>query len=188
MITTKKAKLVYREAGVPDLVGRVEHHGNVKGSNKLKHSRLLAVIGSRHFGDEFVMKWGAYAGKAIESPDRSHPENQGVGLSYGPFGDKILQHMREHETLQAALRAGRDGNGATVYVHTNTLPEWVPRERVGGVITTKGDGEPQVVEAAVDLCEFTTADIVDHPAVDLTRQRIGQLLGRLEKDGCVEKR
>lgn len=49
----------------------------------------------------------------------------GSALSHTSVGDEFLTQMREHETLQAAMRFGRDGNGAVVCVHTDTLPEWV---------------------------------------------------------------
>ena len=78
-------------------------------------------MGSTHFGDDYIQKWAALAGKAVESNDR-----HGIARRYGTFGDKILQHMREHQVLQALFRFARQGNGATVYVDTVALPEWVP--------------------------------------------------------------
>jgi hypothetical protein len=125
LLTTQTAEDVYREAGVLDDVRDVDHYGNLKGSNKYASERLGAVIGSRHFGDGFVQKWGAFAGEAIGDPDRSDAETRGRGLSYGGLGDDVLRHVREHETLQAVMRFGRDGRGATVYVHTNALPAWI---------------------------------------------------------------
>ena len=132
------------------------YHGNLKGSNRLKHSRVGIVEGSTHYGDEFVQKWAAFAGENAE-----RGEGKGLDLSYsegGEIGDDVLRHMREHQTLQGALRFGRDGNGATVYVNTNTLPEWVPTKRVGGVLTTKGRGERQAVAAMTDLGGTATGE------------------------------
>ena len=126
LLTTQTAEDVYGREGVLEDVADVDHYGNLKGSNERAVTRLGAVIGSRNFGDHFVEKWGALAGEAVAEPDRSSAETRGVNLSYGEgIGDDVLRHIREHETLQALMRFGRDGRRATVYVHTNTLPEWV---------------------------------------------------------------
>lgn len=91
-------------------------------------------------------------------------------------------------TLQGALRFGRDGNGATVYVNTNTLPEWVPSRRVGGVLTTKGNGERQVVAALTDLGgTATTGDVADHDAVTVSKKTVRRVLAGLADDGRGEK-
>jgi len=119
------------------LADRVKWYGNVLGSNEFDETRVGAVIGSNHYGDGFIKKWGAYAGRAVEretwgavaddpdtdlsreeldESDRDPTEPaKGAHTSYGAFGNDVLQHMREHDTLQAAMRFGRDGNGAVVY-------------------------------------------------------------------------
>ena len=168
-----------------ELYGDGLYYGNLKGSNRLKHSRVGVVEGSTHYGDEYIQKWGAFAGENVE-----RGEGKGLDLSYGGgIGDDVLRHMREHQTLQGALRFGRDGNGATVYVNTNTLPEWVPAKRVGGVLTTKGHGERQAVAAMTDLGgTATTADVADHAAVDVSKETVRRVLTRLANDGRVDKR
>lgn len=162
---------------------RVQWYGNVIGSNQFKHTRVGAVIGSNHYGDGFIEKWGAYAGDAVERGD-----GKGADLSYTGIGDKVLQHMREHETLQAAMRFGRDGNGATVYVHTNTLPEWVPTAGEGRVINTWSDGMKAVLEAADDLgATFRTREIADHPAVDVSERQVFDHLNTLAERGYLDR-
>jgi hypothetical protein len=126
-ITTATARDEYDAAGLLELVDDTQHYGNVLGSNRLGDSRLGVAIGSNHYGDGFVERWGAYANRTVE-----RGEGKGAELSYGAFGDRVLTHMREHETLQAVMRFGRDGNGAVVYAHTDTLPEWVPWPAGGG--------------------------------------------------------
>jgi DNA-binding transcriptional ArsR family regulator len=163
--------------GVLEHVDETKHYGNVLGSNEFDDTRLGAVIGSNHYGDHYIKKWGAYAGEAV---DRG--EEKGAGLSYGGFGDDVLRHMREHDTLQAAMRFGRDGNGAVVYIHTDTLPEWVPIAGEGRVLQTWSEGRRQVVEALADLGEATTADVVDHPAVDVGRRQVLNHLKALRED------
>jgi len=185
VISTKTAIDEYDAAGVLQYVDDTKHYGNVLGSNEYKETRLGAVIGSNNYGDGFVKRWGAYANVAVETPDRSGPENRGTGLSYGPFGDKILQHMREHDTLQSVMRFGRDGNGAVVYVHTNTLPDWVPLAGEGRVIRTKSDGERRVVDAVEELGSATTATIAEH--ADLSRRQTFDHLERLREEGYLAR-
>jgi hypothetical protein len=137
------------------------------------------VIGSHHYGDGYIKKWGAYAGEAVERDG----DEKGADLSYTGIGDEILTHMREHVTLQAAMRFGRDGNGAVVYVHTNTLPDWVPVAAEGRVTRTRSDGERAVLEAAADLETWRTADLAEHPAVSVGERQVFNILNRLaERD------
>jgi len=135
-------------------------------------------VGSNHYGDDYLKKWGAFAGEAVDRNDE-----KGSDLSYGSFGDDVLAHMREHETLQAAMRFGRDGNGAVVYVHTDTLPEWVPVAAEGRVRRTWSDGMREVLTAAERRSEWTTAELAD--AVDLSTRQVRDHLHRLVDDGVV---
>lgn len=182
VITTTTAEHEYDADGVLEHVDDTKHYGNVLGSNEFDDTRLGAVIGSNHYGDGYIKKWGAYAGEAVDRGDE-----KGADLSYSGFGDDVLQHMREHDTLQAAMRFGRDGNGAVVYVHTDTLPEWVPLAGEGRVLTTWSDGMRDVVEALEDLTTATTADVVEHPAVDLSRQQVFEHLERLRERGVLQR-
>jgi len=183
VITTTTAEHEYDAEDVLQYVDDTKHYGNVLGSNEFDDTRLGAVIGSNHYGDGYIKKWGAYAGDAVE-----RGEEKGADLSYTGFGDNVLQHMREHDTLQAAMRFGRDGNGAVVYVHTNTLPEWVPIAGEGRVLKTRSDGERAVIDALEDLGSATTAGIVDHPAVDLTRRQVFSHLENLVERGTLTRR
>ena len=194
LITTGTAEKEYEGAGIlekdengnfqgdGELVDAVKHYGNVLGSNEFDDTRLGAVIGSNHYGDHYIKKWGAYAGEAV---DRG--EEKGADLSYTGFGDDVLDHMREHDTLQAAMRFGRDGNGAVVYVHTDTLPEWVPTAGEARVLKTWSDGMRAVLEALEDLGEATTADITEHPNVDLSRQQVFDHLEDLRERGVLTR-
>ena len=95
--------------------------------------------------------------------------------------------MREHETLQAAMRFGRDGNGAVVYVHTNTLPEWVPLAGEGRVTRTYGEGERHVLDAAEELGEWRTKEIAEHTAVDVGERQVFNILNRLAERGVISR-
>lgn len=200
LITTATAEIEYAAAGLLDEVDgddgnpsytgdhveRTKHYGNVLGSNEFESARLGAVVGSNHYGDGFVAKWGAYAREVVPTGDDARPENRrGRDLSYGSFGDRILRHMREHETLQATMRFGRDGNGAVVYVHTNTLPEWVPIAGEGHVLRCRSEGERQVIDVANRLGEWTTAELAVHPDVDIGKRQVRTHLKRLVEEGAV---
>jgi hypothetical protein len=163
---------------------RVKWYGDVLGSNEFKHKRVGAVIGSTHYGDRFIQKWGAYAGEAVERNDE-----KGTGLSYGEFGNDILEHMREHTTLQSVMRFGRDGEGAVVYVHTNTLPEWVTPviAAEGRVLRTRSEGEQQVIDVAKDLHSWRTSEIADHPDVDVGERQVFNILNTLVDCGYLQR-
>lgn len=165
-------------------VNRVKWYGNVLGSNEFKEKRIGAVIGSNHFGDDYIKKWGAYAGEAVKRVG----DGKGNDLSYTGIGDDILIHMREHETLQAAMRFGRDGNGAIVYVHTNTLPDWVPIAGQGRVVNTRSEGMRQVLDAAQDFREWTTAELAGHPTIDIGKRQVLGHLNRLHERGYLSRR
>jgi len=182
VITTTTAEEEYDAAGVLDAVDETKHYGNVLGSNEFAEKRLGAVVGSNHYGDDYIQKWGAYAGEAVERNDE-----KGAGLSYGPFGDDVLAHMRDHDTLQAAMRFGRDGNGAVVYVHTDTLPEWVPLAGEGRVVSTWSDGMRQVVRAVEDLGTAPTTEIAAHPEVSVGRRQVFDHLETLRRRGVLDR-
>ena len=169
------------------LVDDLAHYGDLKGSNRFKSTRVGAVIGSRHFGDGFVKKWGGFAGEAVERDG----DGKGTDLSYTGIGDDVLRHMTEHETIQAVMRFGRDGGGATVYVHTNTLPDWIEESALAGqgrVIRTYSDGERQLLDALdTDAIgdEWTTAEAADHPAVEIGESQVRRHLHALADRGHV---
>ncbi len=124
LITSKKAiDNVYPESNdgeLFDYVGTPRNFSNVLSYQGFKNKHLGFVSGSRHYGDPYIKKWGAYAGETVVSNGR-----RGTAKSYGEFGNKIHRHMRR-QTLQDVLRFGRDTKPTTVYVNTAALPDWVP--------------------------------------------------------------
>jgi len=186
VISTRTALDEYERAGVSDLYDGALWYGNVLGSNLLGDRRVGAVIGSTHYGDRWVQRWAAYHGHTVEQPDRS--TGRGTTLSYGEYGDRLLQHMREHEVLQAALRFGRDAGGAVVYVHTAALPEWVPIAGEGRVVRTWSDGMHEVVDVLGQLDRATTADIAAHPDVSIGERQVLDHLRELVERGVVRPR
>lgn len=155
LITSKGAMEKYELEGILEFVGAYEHYGNLKGSNLFKRSRLGIVVGSCHYGDKYIQKWSALAGRGVTRIG----DGRGMELDYGPFGNKILQSMREHEVLQAVMRFGRDGNGATVYVSTAALPDWIAL-RGRGEVFRWSDGMRQVLDALHGMKEWKTSDLL----------------------------
>jgi len=92
--------------------------------------------------------------------------------------------MREHDTLQALLRFGRDAGGATVYVDTATLPDWMPTHGRGDVRGVS-DGLVGVLDALEDVGPASTADLVEHDAVDVSARQVRTHLGTLEDYGVL---
>ena len=164
---------------------RNAYYGNLLGSNKLKNVDVGAVIGSPHFGDEYVEKWSALAGIAAEANGR-----KGLDRSYGEFGDKILRHMREHSVLQALFRFARERNGATVYVDTICLPDWVPvvADHCDTNITIRraSSDKEKIVEVLKQSSPAKTREIADE--VGCSAQYVGRVLGDLAADDYVLKR
>jgi DNA-binding transcriptional ArsR family regulator len=150
---------------------------------------LGIVVGSPHFGDSFVKKWGAYIGDGVEVTG-----GDGEPREYSGVGRQIAAHMTENQVLQAMMRFGRDGGGATVYVHTRAVPSWVPIENAPGVISFRGDddgrtdgehGIKQVWRYALENDEFARSDASE--AVDVSERTVKRALKELVENGALEK-
>jgi hypothetical protein len=66
LITTRTAEGEYDDVDVLELVDETKHYGNILGSNEFGETRLGAVIGPNHYGDQYIQTWGAYAGETVE--------------------------------------------------------------------------------------------------------------------------
>jgi len=193
LISTKGANKVYEENDIYTIgpndefnsshIACAEHYGNLLGSNRLDTCQVGVLSGSQHFGDNFIEKWGAYHSHAVER------ERQGVDITYGPLGDEIYQHMVRNQTLQAAMRFGRESNDPTVvFVNTNTLPEWVPVvDQVKAVRIS--EGLRSVADAIRGVDEWqTTEDVSNHPQVDVGISMVRKHLQRLHEMGLIERK
>lgn len=190
-ITTKRAwEHVYEPAGFDELVDDHKHYGNILGSNEFADRSLGVLLGSRNFGPDYVKKWGAYLDATVEPTfpgEDGNPLEAGARTDFGETGNQIRMHMTEHETLQALFRYGRSTtvDGAVVYVHTDTLPDWVPIADEGRVIKTWAPGMRQVIEAGRDLGEWSTNEIAEHSAVEINERQIREHLSQLVERGYV---
>ncbi|WP_049915161.1 hypothetical protein [Natrialba taiwanensis] len=186
VITSKKGLKQYKGRGLNSLASRTENYGNLKGSNSFGTIRLGIVLGNPHPGDDVVKKWGALAGYSIERQEGTSGED----TDYGYFGNRVMEALIRNEVLQAVMRFGReevDGEkGATVYVHTSALPEWIePEKRIVSVDSwmTQENGMKQVIEAIRelnerDIREWKTGDVADRISIyaRYTREHLKNLV------------
>jgi len=158
-------------------------YGNLLGSNDLGSVNVGTILGSPHYGHQYIERWGALAGIGIESNDK-----KGMEKSYGKFGDQILNHMREHSVLQAVFRFARDGSETTVYVDTGALPDWIPvaagPEDVN--VFSWGDGEAEIIQAVERLGTARTREIADETS--LSSRYVRGVLNKFCQRGLVSKR
>jgi hypothetical protein len=174
---TKKAIQQYRDAGLHADDGgpatALDNFANVRGTNDYATDRLAYIAGSPHFGDGWVRKQAAWLGGAVYRQDNA----KGTDLTYtapdgDPVGDQFLWQMREANIAQAALRVGRNGQGAVVAFGTSAIPDWFPVAGRGGIHRTWTDHQRDILTALADLAPhasdgdgITTHDILDHPSV-----------------------
>lgn len=151
----------------------------VPSSNELTDKHLGFISGYRHYGDRYIQKWGAYANETVSSP-----ETRGPAKSYGDFGDKVHQHLK-NQTLQDVFRFGRDEEPTKVYVNTSVLPTWVPIK--------KGESPPLYNQSTRETAEYLRS--VEEPAsakqisdqIDRHKSTVTRRLSDLVDEGLVEK-
>lgn len=120
-------------------------------------------------------------------------DGRGADLSYhtdgDPDGDRYLWQMREAAVAQAALRVGRDGNGALVATITSAYPDWLPIEGDGSVVRTWTDHQQDILQAIADLAPggqaVTSTDVVEHSDVDCTQRYVLKTLREFERLGYL---
>lgn len=214
LITSKTALAEYESllsavgSSLTELISATGYYNNLKGTNEFKSARLGVVIGSRHLGDGHLKKWAAFMNEATgREVGEDGRISRGSDLRYTGRGDEILEGMRENETLQAVMRFGRDGDGATVYIHTGALPDWVECEQLNFEIKTwdrgKQKGRQEVVDAIQQYpdwrsAEWTTSELMDlviernayteEENPDTVRHRVHDNLMKLKKDGLISSR
>jgi hypothetical protein len=151
------------------------------------------VIGSQHPGDHEIKRLAALNGDSLELPedrvDRGKDLTYGVSSRANEPDDPYLTHFREHQVVQAIFRFGRS-DGATVYVHTGAVPEWIltgsPIESERDVFRrSRSDGEQQVIDVLNGSGELTVKEIVED--VEIKQRNVYDRLGLLEDDGLAEQ-
>ncbi|WP_323173076.1 winged helix-turn-helix domain-containing protein [Natrialba sp. PRR66] len=178
VITSKRVLPKLKSRNIP-ISTKSTNYGNIKGSNELADENVGVILGSRHFGDKYVEQWAALFGIAATG------SGQGSAKSYGPFGDEVLQHMRENEVLQAIFRFARDDTEATVYVNTAAIPPWLSREIALGVVRTRVDTERDIIDALSDVGTASGADIARKTGYN--KNTVRSHLRKLQDEGIVRK-
>jgi hypothetical protein len=183
LFTSQSAESQYRQSNVMNHIESSEHFGNVRGDNQYKNTRLAAIVGSPHRGDEWVKKWSALSGKPTTR------KGKGKQLTYTNGGDEFLSQMREQEVLQTIMRVGRDSKGAIIYVHTGAIPEWTPIAHgpKSCYILNWTDTQQNIIQAVADIEDDTTADIVSHPAITCSSQYVTKQLHKMEEYDYISK-
>lgn len=174
LITSKRALEEYERLGLSEILDATEHYGNLKGSNQFKSTRVGIVAGSPHYGDTYIQKWSALAGESAQIVlDERGIRTKGMEQDFGPYGNKILRGFRENEVLQAIMRFGRDAGGATVYVHTAALPEWVERSARVSEIRKWPKGMDEILAAinATGKTEWRTKEITEKVSISPQQTR-----------------
>ncbi|WP_332898922.1 winged helix-turn-helix domain-containing protein [Haladaptatus sp. CMSO5] len=170
------------------------HYGAIKGTNRFGGEDLNVgiVLGSQHPGDHEVKRLAALNGDCIEIPKTRL--DRGKNLPYGikprpeESENPYLSHFREHQVVQAILRFGRS-TGATVYVHTGAVPDWILTD--GSIDSEKevfrrvrSEGEREVLKV-LEESSMTVVDLTEHVAV--SQRTVYDRLADLEADGIVEQ-
>jgi hypothetical protein len=137
------------------------NYGNMKSSNDLKKQEIGVVAGTPYPGHGLVKRWGGLCGEPAEAVSDTDTEN----IEFEGFADKIYEHFVGAQVIQAILRFGRDesvyeNDGATVYVSTNTLPDWF---EVSEQLQVHGENDKNVGVVLATLGEI--AAITDRPGL-----------------------
>jgi hypothetical protein len=185
LITTKTAFGLYEKEGVEGIISERNHYGNVKGLNEFSEARLGIVAGSTHYGDPYIEKWAALHGESAKRKENT----EGMNVDFGSMGNEILYGFRELEVLQAAMRFGRDGGGATIYVHTAALPEWVPVEKrlSRAAVDCWSSGMRQIL-AVLKVSQNTSwksGEVANQ--VEITRRQVRNHLNKLVRYGYLDR-
>jgi hypothetical protein len=164
-------------------VSEWENYGNLTGDNSLGEHRLAALLGCQHYGDHAVERMAAFAGEEVER------EGYGHQLDYnGTVANTYLQHMREDQVMQAALRFTRGGSGAVVFAHTAALREDLPVVGEGQVMKSWSQTATKIAQEwrRQPDEEFTVSDVAN--AVDVTNRQVRRVLTEFVDAGYLERR
>lgn len=194
VITSKKGLNQYENHGLNSLVTQTENYGGLKGINTLGTTRVGVILGNPHPGDDVIEKWGALANISVERQEGT----EGKNTDYGPFGNRAMEAEIQNKVLQAAMRFGRTEEhgekGATVYVHTSALPEWVEAKKrfatVDSWITHK-NGMKQVIETIRNFddwkaLEWKVGKVAE--CVTISKNSTRKHLKTLAEQGYLDKR
>jgi hypothetical protein len=192
LISTKQAKESLLERDDANEVSispeNSDHYGNIRSSNRFQGSAISvgAVVGSPHPGSDKVRQIAGLDGVSYASK-RKLVETDGHHYRRveSASGKRYLKHFRENRVAQAIFRFGRE-NGATVFIHTSAIPDWLAAAAVRGGVETRSKGEQAVLRALSHINEGTTSEFVDEIEV-IGRSQIRKILNQFAEEGLVKK-
>lgn len=155
-----------------------DYWGNLRGSDAYGERRSALLLGSAHHGDHELRRRAAHLGVALE------PEGKGVDRTYGnEVGDALYQHMAEATTAQTAMRVGRDGEGATIFIDTCMIPDYMPIE--GKLEISERIGVEEQIRTAWKQGSHTPREVAEWCDTSLRQVRRG--LNQLTDQGLLSK-
>lgn len=196
LISSQKAIREYEQQesegyGFEETIKQSEHYNALKGMNCFATERLGIVLGCPDPGHDEIEKWGTLLGAPAEA------KGEGSEKRYSPLGDRVMQTFIHDEVLQAAMRFGREEvngvRGATVYIHTSAIPEWVPVEKQIPEIhswLSQENGVPTVIKTIRQLDNWQdrtwkTTELYDHVST-ISNRAIRNKLDLLEEQGYIK--
>ena len=186
VFTSKKQIDQYEQDGLTTgsnpLIDVADNFGALRGTNDYADYRLALIDGSPHYGDHWVKEQGAFDGLVVR------PEGKGMDRDYGE-ANKYTFQMREAEVAQAAMRVGRNEEGAIVAFNTACIPEWFPIVGDGGTVRPRSDNERAVIEALQNArrssAKLSAKAIARKPGVDCKQRQVLNILRSLKERGLV---
>lgn len=186
--TSKTVADEYRDAGFEEqgLAKKIDHTGNLRGTNRYAEERLGIQLGSSHHGDHEIRRRAAWLRETVEVSGKGMDRDYGSDLA-----NSILRQMRENQTAQNVMRLGRDGGGALIVLKTAAFPDWLPVAGKGGV-TPWPDGMKEVLVAWNDLSPGSlktveVSEIAGHDAVSVSERQVRNALDSFVELGYVKK-
>lgn len=186
--TSKTVADEYRDAGFEEqgLAKKIDHTGNLRGTNRYAEERLGIQLGSSHHGDHEIRRRAAWLRETVDVSGKGMDRDYGSDLA-----NSILRQMRENQTAQNVMRLGRDGGGALIVLKTAAFPDWLPVAGKGGV-TPWPDGMKEVLVAWNDLSPgplktVEVGEIAGHDAVSVSERQVRNALDSFVELGYVKK-
>lgn len=160
----------------------VEHYYNLKSLNRFRNRTLACILGSVHPGDREIQRLAALDGYCV-TRQSTNPQD------FGETGNPYLQYVREQHVVQAIFRFGREAQGATIYVNTSAIPEWLEPNQVDGVVRMRTETEQEILRCLYLLGSATRAEIEDElpDQIEVGSRTVRKHLNKLVDEGCVHK-
>lgn len=182
LITPKKALEVYESIGSIEVIGRYKTFGTVLSSNAFADEPLGIVSGSPHPGDPIFKRTAALMGFSIDSNGEKSDAK-----SYGEHGDPIYRHFVHDQVLQAICRFGRDADGATVYINTTAIPDWLTFDKKVNPELFAGEKAREIAACLREHGEEGATQQILADETSCSKRYVRDRLNRLVDAGYVKK-